>query len=421
MPIGSKIHPDVRKILGRLTDAGHEAYIVGGAVRDLLLGIEPKDYDIATSATPEEVKRVFGRRSRIIGRRFRLVHVYLGNTIYEVCTFRREPTAEERKGRPDDDGLMIWRDNAFGTLEQDAHRRDFTVNALYYDAIGGRGVIDLVGGMADIESRTVRCIGPTEVRLREDPVRMLRACKLAAQYDFRFSPELGAAISVLAPGIALSSRTRLFEEILKILAKPWSFRTFAVLYETRLLEAMWPGMAAMWRSPRGGFLQALLRARDRRLAAGGYSRSKILGLATMALPAVEARLNPGCAAGELWPHRPGLERVCRETVTSFFSPFRVSRYFSARARDMLLLVSQFQGPVRGRLLCHPEYRYGRELASLVLEACGRDRSEFESQWPERGTGERAKKSGKPGGSRGRRRRGGGAKNRARPAGPATEE
>ena len=140
----------MRSIIGQLVDGGFEAYIVGGAVRDLLMGLEPKDYDIATAASPEDIRRVFGRRqSRIIGRRFRLVHVYAGSEIYEISTFRREPSAGERRERLNDDGVMIWRDNEYGTLEQDAERRDLTVNALYYDPVGERGIIDFVGGVRD--------------------------------------------------------------------------------------------------------------------------------------------------------------------------------------------------------------------------------------------------------------------------------
>ena len=132
MPIKHGISSNTLKIIRRLHDAGYDAYVVGGAVRDLLLDIDPKDYDLSTNATPEQVKEVFGRKAMIIGRRFRLVHVRMGPELFEVSTFRREPTEEERKGRNEDSGLLVWRDNEFGTVEQDASRRDFTVNAIFY-------------------------------------------------------------------------------------------------------------------------------------------------------------------------------------------------------------------------------------------------------------------------------------------------
>ncbi len=380
MPIMEKIAPEVRHIARRLVQHGFDALVVGGAVRDLLLGREPKDYDIATSARPEEVKEIFGRSARIIGRRFRLTHVYRGRTFYEVSTFRREPTAEERKGRVDDDGIMLWRDNAYGTLEQDAHRRDFTVNALYFDPVGDRGVIDLIGGVPDLEARIVRSIGPTEVRMAEDPVRMLRACKLVGQYGFRLAPEVEEAIGHLAPQLRMCSPARLFEEILKILAKPWSAPTFRTLHEYELTPAMWPGLAAVWEGRHGAELRRLLAARDARVAAGGYSKSRTLALATLAFPAVAAELK-GAPEAVLWERRPGLERPCRAAIQRFFTPFRVPRYLSARARDLILLLPRFfDGRRRARVLEHPEYKYSRELFSLLCEVRQWDEDLLQA-WP----------------------------------------
>ena len=172
MPIREKIAKSAVRVITRLHDAGFEAFLVGGAVRDLILDIEPKDYDIATNATPEEIRGVFGRRSRIIGRRFRLAHVYMDRRVFEVSTFRREPTMEERKGRKTDDGLIVWRDNEFGTVEQDARRRDFTVNAIYYDPQNtAHQFTDFVDGLADMEAKLVRTIGKADIRMAEDPVR----------------------------------------------------------------------------------------------------------------------------------------------------------------------------------------------------------------------------------------------------------
>lgn len=380
MPIRDKIEPEVRQVIARLVQHGFDALIVGGAVRDLLLDRLPKDYDIATSARPEEVKEIFGRSARIIGRRFRLAHVYRGHSFYEVSTFRREPTMEERKGRVDDDGVMLWRDNAYGTLEQDAYRRDFTVNALYYDPVGDRGVIDFTNGVRDLNARVVRSIGPTRVRLAEDPVRMLRACKLVGQYEFRLDPDVEEAMGVLAPQLRLSSPARLFEEILKILAKPWAEPTFRTLFDYGLTAAMWPNLARVWDGPSGPELRSLLTARDARIAAGGYSKSRTLALATLVFPEVEAELRDGSDTA-LWEGRPGLERPCRFAIQRFFEPFRIPRYLSARARDLSLLLPRFMDRRHaGRVVNHPEYKYARELFSLLCEVRDWD-PDLLAAWP----------------------------------------
>jgi poly(A) polymerase len=184
------IDPDAEKILRRLLRYNHKAYLVGGCVRDLLLGRTPKDFDIATSATPNEIKDLF-RNCRIIGRRFRLAHIFFGSKIIETSTFRMNP----REGTPIEEveELLIRRDNVFGTAEEDARRRDFTMNGLFYDIEAGE-VIDYVGGLADIEARLVRTIGDPEIRFREDPVRILRAIKFAARLDFQIEPATYAAL-----------------------------------------------------------------------------------------------------------------------------------------------------------------------------------------------------------------------------------
>src|SRR5215813_11396872 len=178
------IDADAEKILRRLRRNGHQAYLVGGCVRDLLLGRTPKDFDIATSATPQEIKDLF-RNSRIIGRRFRLAHIFFGSKIIETSTFRANP----REGLEPEEGeeILIRRDNVFGTAEEDARRRDFTINGLFYD-IEAERVTDYVGGLADLEAHLVRTIGDPDIRFREDPVRILRAIKFAARLSFQMEP-----------------------------------------------------------------------------------------------------------------------------------------------------------------------------------------------------------------------------------------
>lgn len=376
-----RIDPRVVKVLRTLMEHGFEAYIVGGAVRDLLLGFAPKDYDIATSAHPEEVKAVFRRNARVIGRRFRLVHVYSsGRDYFEVSTFRREPTADERKGRVDDSGVMIWRDNAYGTLEQDAVRRDFTANAIFYNPLAEEPLVDLTGGVSDLQRGVVRAIGPPAVRLAEDPVRMLRALKLKGQYGFELEPELADALAAGADQISMSSQARLFEELLKVLAKPATSATFAACQEHGLLQHLWPRLAAVWPTPAGALTRQLLAERDRRVASGGYSRSRTLALATIGYADIAAKLGSSDPA-LFWEHQAGLERTCREAIAAFLQPYHLPRFLSARARDVVLMLPRFEGDqVRRKVLRHPEYRYARELFSLLCAVRGVGQDAME-HWP----------------------------------------
>ena len=239
------IDPDALKVLYRLRQADHVAYLVGGSVRDLLLGRRPKDFDIGTSAHPSQVKKLF-RNCWIIGRRFRLAHVKFGQKVIEVATFRRQLAPGEEvvsDGVPAPDPTtsegrhLIHHDNTFGTPEEDAFRRDFTVNALAYD-ISDFSIIDYVGGLEDLEAKVVRSIGDPEVRIHEDPVRMLRAVALASRLDFTIDPPLEAAIRKHRREIAKSSPPRLIEEYYKILRAGSSEKTFRALHDIGLLEPL---------------------------------------------------------------------------------------------------------------------------------------------------------------------------------------
>src|SRR4051795_5466937 len=219
----SDVDPDALKVLYRLRQGDHAAYLVGGSVRDLLLGRRPKDFDIGTSAHPYQVKKLF-RNCWIIGRRFRLAHVKFGQKVIEVATFRRQVAAGEevvQDGVPAPDPntpegeQLIHHDNTFGTPEEDAFRRDFTINALAYD-ISDFSIIDFVGGLDDLDAKLVRSIGDPEVRIHEDPVRMLRAVALASRLGFTIDPPLDAAIRKHRREIAKSSPPRLIEEYYKI-------------------------------------------------------------------------------------------------------------------------------------------------------------------------------------------------------------
>jgi hypothetical protein len=225
------IDPDALKVLYRLKNHGYLAYMVGGGVRDLLVGRKPKDFDVGTSAHPQQVKKLF-RNCFIVGRRFRLCHVRFGRKVIEVSTFRRQAAAEEGD-------TLIRRDNTFGTPEEDAFRRDFTVNALFYD-IATFAVIDYVEGLEDLQKRTIRTIGDPAVRFQEDPVRMLRAVALAARLGFTIERDTLEAIRALRGEIVKSSPARLLDEIYKILRQGASRKTFEMLHQVGLLAYLLP-------------------------------------------------------------------------------------------------------------------------------------------------------------------------------------
>jgi len=225
------IDPDALKVLYRLKNHGYVAYLVGGGVRDLLLERRPKDFDIGTSAHPQQVKKLF-RNCFIVGRRFRLCHVRFGKKVIEVSTFRRQ-------AEPEEGDTLIRRDNTFGSPEEDAFRRDFTVNALFYD-IATFSVIDWVGGLEDLKGRMIRTIGDPGVRLREDPVRMLRAVALAARLDFRIDRDTAEAIRALRGEIVRSSPARILDEFYKILRQGRSRETFQKLHDLGLLAYLLP-------------------------------------------------------------------------------------------------------------------------------------------------------------------------------------
>jgi len=260
----SRIDPDALKVLYRLHQFQHLAYLVGGSVRDLLLDRHPKDFDIGTSAHPYEVKRLF-RNCWIIGRRFRLAHVKFGGKTIEVATFRRKVPMNDALEPPADDsppppeiteiaphGHGMHHDNTFGTAEEDAFRRDFTLNALFYD-IATFSLIDYTGGLADLRAGLIRCIGDPDQRFVEDPVRMLRAVALEARLDFRIDPPILEAIERKRLEMARSAPPRLLEEFYKILRGGVSARTFRGLRETGLLEAIAPELQfrasdSLWQS-----------------------------------------------------------------------------------------------------------------------------------------------------------------------------
>lgn len=237
-----KLDPDALKVVHRLRSYGHQAYLVGGCVRDLSLGLTPKDFDVATSAHPGEIRAIF-RNCRLIGRRFRLAHVYFrGGKVVETATFRANPN-EDVEASDGSGDLFITRDNVFGTAEEDARRRDFTINGLFYDVVLGR-ILDYVGGRADLERRLIRTIGDPDVRMREDPVRLLRAVRFAAKLDLQIEPNTWAAMVRNKGEIARCAPPRVLEEIFRLLRSGHAHRCFVLLHEADALSVLLPPMAA---------------------------------------------------------------------------------------------------------------------------------------------------------------------------------
>ncbi len=292
-----RLDPEALKVLRHLRQTGHQAYLVGGCVRDLLLGRTPKDFDVATSASPEQVRAAF-RNCRLIGRRFRLAHVYFsGRKIIEVSTFRKNPVddlASEPVASPPPEGdLLIEEDNVFGTAEEDARRRDFTVNGLFYDVSTG-AVIDYVGGRADLDARAIRTIGNPEVRIREDPVRVLRAVRFAAKLDFTIEPSTAAAIQTHAHDLVRCASPRVLEETLRLLRCGAASRAFRLLREYRIVRLLLPPVAA--------FLDAC----------GPEESERLFGL----LDAADRRVRSGAPAGDSFLLAALLLRLARPSTSS---------------------------------------------------------------------------------------------------------
>lgn len=238
-----QISDNALKVLYRLNGAGFDAFLVGGGVRDLLLGQKPKDFDIATNATPEQIKQLF-RNCRLIGRRFRLAHIMFGRDIIEVATFRGHHQEQKNKSisQQSKEGMLL-RDNVYGTIDEDAERRDFTINSMYYN-IADYSIHDYARGIEDLEDRLIRLIGDPETRYREDPVRMLRAVRFAVKLDFDIEEDTAAPIEHMAPLLGDIPSARLFEESLKLLQSGHGLETYHLLREYNLFQQLFPTIAA---------------------------------------------------------------------------------------------------------------------------------------------------------------------------------
>jgi poly(A) polymerase len=364
----SLISDNALKVLHRLRSSGYQSYLVGGCVRDLLLGREPKDFDVVTDAHPEEIRAVF-RNCRLIGRRFRLAHVHFGDEIVEVATFRSMAAAEDARGGHVHETGRILRDNVYGSIEEDAFRRDFTVNALYYN-IEDFSVVDYVGGMDDHKAAVLRLIGDPEQRYREDPVRMLRAVRFAVKLGFNIHPDCAEPIHQLAGLLREIPPARLYEEALKLFLSGYAVQTFELLRHYRLFGALFPETERCLAVEQQGFpltfLAKALESTDQRVQDGKPVAPYFLFAALLWEPA-RARAQALAAAGEnailAYQEASGevISRQVRHTALPRSVGLPVRELWSLQPR-----LESTQGGRAFRLLSHPRFRAAYDF--LVLRA-----------------------------------------------------
>jgi poly(A) polymerase len=401
------VDEDALKVIRRLRRYGHHAYLVGGGVRDLLLGKRPKDFDIATSARPNEVRALF-RNCRIIGRRFRLAHILFGGgKVIEVATFRRDPLeafdqaegefAEEMEAldappqksrRREDVDLLIRHDNVFGEPHEDALRRDFRINGLFYDT-ETHNVIDYVGGMEDIERRVVRTIGAPDLRFREDPVRILRAIKFSARCDLGIDPDLYDAMVAQREELARAARPRLLEEVLRLLRGGASHRSFWLMWETGCLGVLVPQLAMHLDddSVQARRLWGRLDAIDRMKKADTLPGDAVL-LAVLLLGPIEEVI---------------LSERDMAAFESLMDEIAVTLAIPRRMKERVRNIVQSQGRVRsGKLGALPRRDYFDDALTLLAIECDA-RGERRPDWIER-TGRSESEAPEPKRRRRRRRR-----------------
>lgn len=325
----SHCDPDALKVIQVLQQAGHVAYLVGGSVRDLLLGNAPKDYDISTSARPEEIKELFKSQCLLIGRRFRLAHIRFGRKIFEVSTFRA--------GNNESDQLIV-RDNEWGTPEQDVLRRDFTINGLFYDPTT-ETIIDFVGGYADLQKKYLRTIGQPYLRFKQDPVRMIRLLKFQARFHFEIDPEAKIALAECCSEIIKSSQARIFEEILRMLESGTAEPFIDLMYEHRFLELLTPGLAHFLALPEGEDILDLLFEVDLRIKKAPLDRALLLCCLTF--PFLQKHLKIHFLDRDKLPHLGEIHQEIHNAISNVFKPFFLIPR-KLRMRMVSIMTAQFR-------------------------------------------------------------------------------
>ncbi len=360
----SMIDENCLKVLYRLRRNGFKAYLVGGSVRDLLLGRQPKDFDVGTDATPEQVRKLF-RNCRLVGRRFRLAHIMFGrNNLIEVATFRRKPRTEELDAA---DNERFFAENLFGTPQQDAFRRDFTINALFYD-INNFSIIDHVGGLTDLKNGVIRVIGDPDERFNEDPVRMLRALEFSARLGFSLHDDIPAAIERNAASLIGAAPARMREEIMELFRHKVAGKVLQKAEHLHLAEFIIPGYAPQ----RANF--DLLRQLDIRTASG-VKVTEPFALAVLYLPQFCARCHNDMNIGEV-------HKLATSQLSGHCRYFSIASGIRHQARELFIAFFRLRRG-RGRrgeqrFLRHPAAAEGLELYRLWCAATGSDKELLES-------------------------------------------
>ncbi|MDO9311543.1 MAG: polynucleotide adenylyltransferase PcnB [Nitrosomonas sp.] len=366
----NQITPCALKTATTLQQAGFSAYIVGGAVRDLLLGLTPKDFDVATNATPEQVYQLF-RRSRIIGRRFRLVHVMCGAETVEVSTFRGNSPDEENNHasiqQTDQHGRLLH-DNVFGSQEEDAVRRDFTVNALFYDP-AKEEILDYLNGYEDIKAKKMRIIGDPVQRFREDPVRMLRAVRLASKLDMQIEAETAKPIGDLAPLLQNVPPSRLFDEMLKLLLSGYALACVVELRARGLHHGLLPMLDVILEQPLGErFITIALKNTDARIRQDKPVSPGFL-FAILLWHEVLSTWDSLQAAGE--KPLPALFKAMDQILAIQHKKLAIPRRFDAIIQEIWAMQPRFEarsGRKPFRLITHPRFRAAYDFMLLRCES-----------------------------------------------------
>lgn len=378
-----QISENAIKVLYRLHKAGFKAYLVGGGVRDILLGLEPKDFDVVTNATPEEIKRLF-RNCRLVGRRFRLAHIVFGRDVIEVATLRGHHVDNEEKiSKVNAEGRLL-RDNVYGTIDEDAERRDFTVNALYYD-ISDFSIHSYGGGLQDLESRTLRLIGDPQKRYREDPVRMLRAVRFATKLGMQIDKGAAEPIYELAPLLKDIPAARMYEEVLKLFFSGQAQNNYAMMREYGLFEPLFPLVENILvedsQGPVTKLIDAIMRNTDQRVLSDKTVTPAFFYAAILWYPlsqrADDIALESGLSLYDAFYAAMGdvMEQQCRS--------ISIPRRFSTPAKDIWQLQLRFdrnQGTRAFKFIEHPKFRAAYDLLLLRAEAEGGNLAKSAAWW-----------------------------------------
>ena len=384
------ISENALKVLYRLHKSGYQAYLVGGGVRDIFIGQEPKDFDIATNAEPEQIKKLF-HNCRLVGRRFRLAHILFGRDMIEVATFRGHHVEEKEQEKEQNqqtskqsDGGMLLRDNVYGTISEDAERRDFTVNALYYN-IADRAVYDFAGGLADLQSKQLRLIGDPETRYREDPVRMLRAVRFSAKLDMQISPDAAEPIKRMANLLQSIPAARLFEETLKLFLNGHGLATYKLMKEHGLFQPLFP-LVSKYQNEDGSsncdkFIQIALDNTDRRINAGKRVTPAYLYAAMLWYP-LEAMAEERVIDSGL-NYSDALLLAMNDALDSQIKSIAIPRRFTSTIRDIWHLQGRLprrQGKRAEKAFEHLKFRAGFDFLEMRAEIQGGDLVEVTQWW-----------------------------------------